>query len=108
MREASDNRGGFLRALGNEYIRRRYTVLFYTRLFTIVAVPVLSALELQGVLIELLLAANLLAAVMPVRLGRTRRILFVVLIAAWLARPLTVWLDHPVFSAMTLGIWTVI
>ena len=38
----------------------------------------------------------------------SRAILFVVLIAAWLARPLTVWLDHPVFSAMTLGIWTVI
>ncbi len=108
MREATDNPGGGLRALGKAYLRRRYAVLFYTLLLTIVAVPVLSALELQGVLIELLLAANLLAAVMPVKLGRRRRIQFVVLIAVWLARPLTVWLDHPVFSAMTLGIWTVI
>ncbi|HUK39444.1 MAG TPA: potassium channel family protein [Candidatus Acidoferrales bacterium] len=108
MREATDNQGGRLRALGKAYLRRRYAVLFYTLLLTMVAVPVLSALELHGVLIESLVAANLLAAVMPVKLGRGRGILFVVMIAVWLARPLTVWLDHPAFSVLTLGIWTLI
>ena len=108
MREATDNQGGGLRALGNAYLRRRYAVLFYTLLLTMVAVPVLSALELQGILIESLLAANLLAAVMPVQWGIRRPLLFVVMIVVWLARPLAVWLDQPAFSAVTLGIWTVI
>ena len=97
-----------LRNLWRTYLKRRYTILFYTILITLVAVPVLSLLELHGVLIELLLATNLLAAVMPVNAGRSRRFIFIVMFIVWLARPVTAWLDHPVLSVMTLGIWTVI
>ena len=108
MKETTDDRPCGLRALGNAYLSRRYTILFYSLLITIVAGPVLSAFELRGILMELLLAANLLAAVMPVNAGRSRRFIFVVMFIVWLARPVTAWLDLPVLSVTTLGIWTVI
>jgi hypothetical protein len=99
---------GSLRDLVRPYLRRRYTILFYTLLLTLVAVPILSALRLSGTLIESLLAACLLAAVMPVNEVRRHRSLMAVLTIVWLARPVTDWLGHRVLSAMTLGIWTLI
>jgi voltage-gated potassium channel Kch len=108
MSKGTEDRPCGLRALGNAYLSRRYTILFYSLLITIVAGPVLSAFELRGILMELLLAANLLAAVMPVNAGRSRRFIFVVMFIVWLARPVIAWLDLPVLSVTTLGIWTVI
>ena len=99
---------GGLRDLGRAYLRQRYAFLFYTLLLTMVAAPVFAALELTGGLIELFLAANLLAAVMPVSAGRGRRVLLTIMTFVWLARPATAWFDHPALSAMTLGIWTLI
>ena len=99
---------GGLRVLGRAYLRRRYAILFYTLLLTMVAAPVFAAFELKGSLIEFFLAANLLAAVMPVSAGRGRRILLAIMTVLWLARPATEWFDHPALSAMTLGMWTLI
>jgi hypothetical protein len=99
---------GGLRELGRAYLRRRYGFLFYTLLLTIAAAPVVTAFELQGSLMEFFLAANLLAAVMPVGAGRDRRILLTIITVVWLARPATEWLDYPALSAMTLGMWTLI
>lgn len=99
---------GGLRVLRRAYLRRRYALLFYTLLLTMVAAPVFAAFELAGSLIEFFLAANLLAAVMPVSAGRGRCVLLTVIIVVWLARPATAWLDHPALSAMTLGVWTLI
>jgi len=82
--------------------------LFYTLLLTMVAAPVLSTLKLSGTLFESLVAASLLAAIIPAGPVRSRPILLVFLIVAWLARPLTDWLGHRVLSAMTMGIWTLI
>jgi len=94
--------------LGLAYLRRRYTILFYTLLLTMVAAPVVAAFELEGSLIEFFLAANLLAAVMPVSAGRGRCILLIIVTVAWLARLATAWFDHQALSAMTLGMWTLI
>jgi len=99
---------GGLGVLGPAYLRRRYAILFYTLLLTIVAAPVFAALEFPGGLLELLLAANLLAAVLPVSAGKGRKVLLTLMILVWLARAVTAWLDHPALSAMALGIWTVI
>ena len=99
---------GSLRVLGRAYLRRRYVILFYTLLLTMVAAPVLAAFELKGSLIEFFLAANLLAAVMPVSEGRGRYVLLTVVTVAWLVRLPTAWFDHPVLSTMTLGTWTLI
>ena len=99
---------GDLRVVGRAYLRRRYAILFYTLLLTLVAAPIVSALELKGTLIELFLAANLLAAVMPVGAGKGRYILLSFLTVTWLARGAAVWFDQPALSAMTLGMWTLI
>jgi len=99
--------GGLL-VVGRIYLRRRYAILFYTLLLTMVAAPLFAALEFKGSLIEFFLAANLLAAVMPVSAGRGRRILLAIMTVLWLARPATEWFDHPALSAMTLGMWTLI
>jgi voltage-gated potassium channel Kch len=108
MSEAVESRGRGLRALGRAYMCRRYTVLFYLLLIIMVAVPLVAALELTGALIEFFLAASLLAAVMPVGAVRSRRALLTFIALVWLARPVTAWFDHPVLSAMTLGLWTLI
>jgi voltage-gated potassium channel len=94
--------------LGGRYFCRRYTILFYTLLLTMVAVPVLTELEFKGMLIELLMAANLVAAVLPVRTGGSRWGLLILTIMVWLAREVTARFQHPALSAMTLGLWTII
>jgi ion channel len=99
---------GALRVLGRIYLARRYTILFYTLLFTMVASPVIAAFGLSGALIESLLAACLLAAVMPVGAGKYRSLLLAVMTSVWLARPVTAWFGRPTLSAMTLGTWTLI
>jgi len=100
----SGSRDGLVRT----YLRRRYTILFYTLVLTLLSAPVLSALKFGGILLESLLAASLLAAIVPVGAVSSRPYLLLTIVLVWLARPVTVWLDDPVLSAMTLGIWTLI
>jgi len=99
---------GVVRSLGENYLKHRYTILFYALVFTLLASPVIAAFGLSGALIESLLAASLLVAVMPVTAGKIRSLLLVAMIALWLARPVTAWLGHPRLSEMTLGAWTLI
>jgi Ion channel len=99
---------GDLAGLARTYLSRRYMILFYTLLVTMVAAPVFSALKFSGTLIESLLAACLLAAILPVGAVRNRPYLLIALAVVWLARLVTVWLDHRVLSEMALGIWTLI
>jgi hypothetical protein len=99
---------GDLPALPRIYLRRRYAILFYTLLATMVAAPVFTALEFSGALIESLLAACLLAAILPVGAVRNRPYLLMAIVVVWLARLVTVWLDRRVLSEMALGIWTLI
>src|SRR5437879_12197202 len=91
--------GAGLHELGPKYLRNRYRILFYTVLLTLISAPILSALKFSGILIESFLAANLLAAIMPISGLRTRPYLMLGLLAVWLVRPLTPWLDAPTLSA---------
>jgi hypothetical protein len=99
---------GGLPGLARAYLSRRYMILFYTLLVTMVAAPVFNALEFNGTLIESLLAACLLAAILPVGAVRNRPYLLMVIVVVWLSRLVTVWLDHRVLSEVALGIWTLI
>ena len=90
------------------YLRNRYRIFFYTLLMTLLAIPILSAFKFSGILIESCLAASLLAAIMPVSGVRSRPYLLVAMVVVWLARPITVWLEHPSLSTATLAIWIVI
>jgi len=94
--------------LAEAYLRRRYSILFYTLFLTMVAAPALSGLKLSGTLFESLVAASLLAAIIPANSVKRRSLLLGLMIVVWLARPLTDWLGHKVLSAMTLGTWTMI
>jgi hypothetical protein len=67
------------------------------------ASPVMAAFGMSGILIESLLAVNLLVAVMPVDTGKSRSLLLATMIAAWLARPLTAWLGRPTVGDDTGG-----
>jgi ion channel len=100
--------GGSLRDVSDAYIDRRYSILFYILLLTLLATPVLSTLKFSGAVIESLLATSLLAAILPVNAVRSRPPLLIALLAVWLTRPLTVWLQHRVLSAITLLIWTLV
>jgi len=68
----------------------------------------MAALAMSGILIESLLAVCLLAAVMPVDVGKNKTLLIAVMAGAWLARPVAALLGHKTLSAMTLGAWTLI
>jgi voltage-gated potassium channel Kch len=102
----SDDTGG-LAALGRAYFRRRYTILFYSLLLTMVAAPLLASMGLELNLIELFLATNLLAAVIPIG-RRSGRLLLVILIAAVSIRLATGWLDQATLVEASRMIWTVV
>ena len=97
-----------VRSLGQWYLERRYTILFYALAFTIVASPVVASLGWSGNLVETLLAISMLAAVMPVARGKVRSLLLVVAAVSWLARPVAAWMGHPRLSEMALSAWTLI
>jgi voltage-gated potassium channel Kch len=108
MSEVSQVGAASPRALGSAYRCRRYEILFYTLLLTMMAGPLVAALDLPGALLEFLLAANLLAAVMPIGTGRGRRVLVAFLAVLWLARAVTAWFGHPAASALTLSLWALL
>ena len=105
-RRVSGRRG--LRDLRSMYLRRRYGILFYTLLLTLVAAPLFSAFDVLAIVIDVLLAVSLVAAVMPVVAVRSRRVVLVALLAVGLARPGAAWFEHPALSAIALGVWTLV
>ena len=94
--------------LGHAYGRRRYTTLFYSLLFMLVAGPVFATLRLGGGVLELFLAAILLMAVIPVGSGRTRSLLLAGLAVLLAARVAAAWLGHSALSAIALVMWTLV
>jgi Ion channel len=99
---------GSISSLWKTYLNRRYTILFYVLVFTIIASPVTTTFRWSGALVESLLAASLLAAVMPMSAGKFRILLLAVIIAVCLARPVAAWLGHVTLSEVTLSAWTLI
>jgi Ion channel len=106
--DPTEVRTGGVRNFRRAYMRHRYSILFYSILFILVAVPVLNMFKYGVVLIDSLLAANLLTAIMPVNLGKHRTIVLTVMTVVWLSRPLALWLDNRMLSVITFGIWTLI
>jgi Ion channel len=108
MTEVSISGTGALAPLGSAYFQRRYTILFYSLLLTIVAGPLFASMGFGTDLIELFLAANLLAAVIPIGSRGGRRLLLGILIAALIIRFVSGWLDQATLAAASLMIWTVV
>lgn len=99
---------GRIGEVGRAYLQRRFTILFYSLLLTVVAAPASGALGLDAGLLECFLAANLLIAVTSAGTERGWRVLLVTLAILWVARLATAWSDHPVLSVISLGTWTVL
>jgi hypothetical protein len=93
--------------VADAYIRKRYAILFYLLLLTMVASPLLAALQWKSTFIELLLAATLLIAVLPVRTVRVRWILWILIGLALAGRFFTVHIGYR-FSSFNLGIFTLV
>jgi Ion channel len=94
--------------LARAYLQRRYAILFYSLLLTMVAAPLFASMGFETNVIELFLATNLLAAIIPVGKRSGRRILFVTLIAALLLRLGAGLLEQSTLAAASLMIWTLI
>src|SRR5262245_45176374 len=108
MNEASIDQPGGIGGLRRAYFQRRYTILFYSLLLTIVAGPLFASIGLGTDLIEFFLAINLLAAVIPIGSRSGRRLLFGILIVALSIRLATGWLNQATFAVVSLMIWTVV
>ena len=94
--------------LWRTYLNWRYAILFYSLLLTLAVGPLRSVLGFRANLLELFLAVNLLAAVVPIGGRKTRRVLLSILVVALAGRGGTAWLDQAALVPMNLALWTVV
>ena len=90
------------------YHRRRYAVLFFTLLFTLLAMPITTFFQWGSDAIELLFGASLLAAVVPLGTRRSRRALLGAVLLLLLARPVATEAHLVDVSKTALGLWALI
>lgn len=90
------------------YQEHRYETLFYTLLFTLVAMPIATFSRWGATIIELLFGATLLAAVLPLGSRRSRRFLFAFVAVLLLARPAATETHLIGVSEMALGLWALV
>jgi voltage-gated potassium channel len=86
----------------------RYTILFYSLLLTLAVAPLRRALGFPTSFLELFLAMNLLAAVVPIGGKKARLGLLLFLVVACVMRGGTSWLDQAALEPMSLALWTVV
>ena len=90
------------------YRNWRYAILFYSLLLTLAVAPLRRALGFPASFLELFLAINLLAAVVPIGGRKTRWVLLFFLVVAFVGRGGTAWLDLAALGPMSLALWTVV
>jgi hypothetical protein len=90
------------------YAENRYTVLFATLLLSLGVAPILRPLGLHGQLLEVFLAANLVAAVLAVSGRKLRHAAIVALALALAARPGAAWLEQRQLADAVLVVWGVL
>jgi hypothetical protein len=90
------------------YLKWRYALLFYSLLLTLAVGPLRGALGLRTNLLELFLAINLLAAVVPIRGRKTRRVLLPFLVIVLIGQVGMSWLGQAALVPMSLALWTVV
>jgi hypothetical protein len=90
------------------YCNGRYAILFYSLLLTLAVVPLRRALGYPTSLIELFLAINLFAAVVPIGSRKTRRILLTFLVIVLAARVGAAWIEQASLVPLNLALWTVV
>jgi hypothetical protein len=94
--------------LGQSYHGRRYEILFFTLLFTLLAMPVATFVQWGATAIEMLFGASLLAAVLPLGSPRSRRMLLVAVLVLLVARPVATEAHLDTVSESALGLWALV
>ena len=94
--------------LWRAYDRHRYEVLFYTLLFTLIAMPIATFFKWGETLVELLFGISLLTAVMPHGTPQRRRIIVIAVMLLLLARPVATEAKLTQISETALGLWAII
>jgi hypothetical protein len=87
------------------YYRRRYAILFYSLLLTLVLTPVAAVLGLPHSLIRLLCGFALVAAVMPNETGRNRYFLLAIIVLIVVVRFASERDDVPISPGSMLGVF---
>ena len=90
------------------YLRHRFGVLFYSLLLTLVGGPILKAVGGTGVVLQVLVGVNLLAAALQLDSKKGRQILLAVMAAAVLLRIGSVQAGHAGLKTASLALWTLI
>jgi hypothetical protein len=90
------------------YRNGRYAILFYSLLFTLAVVPLRRTLGFPTSLLELFLAINLFAAVVPIGSRKTRRVLLTFLVVVFAVRVGAAWLEQAALVPLNLALWTVV
>jgi hypothetical protein len=90
------------------YSTHRYSVLFYSLLATLAAGPLFDALGFDADLLEVFLAINLLAAVIPCASENRRWLLLGLVAVAFSARYGTSWMNQPAISTAGMTLWTIV
>ena len=96
------------RGLRHTYRNGRYAILFYSLLLTLAVAPLRRALRFPASFLELFLALNLLAAVVPIGSRKTRWVLLFFLVVACVVRGGTAWLALAALGPLSLALWTVV
>jgi hypothetical protein len=87
-------------AVLNRYVERQYAGLFYSLLLSFVVSPFLAALNVGTTPVQLLLAVNLMLAVVPIRARNLRRTLILLVVAALAIRFLAGYFGQAFSSAL--------
>jgi hypothetical protein len=97
-----------LRHFSRRYAKHRYAILFYSLLLTLVAVPLLAALDHDTDLIRVPLAFDLIVAVLSLHHGRGRRYLLLLTISILAVGVTAELIVHPLLSAVIPPLTTAI
>lgn len=108
MNRKTAGRSGRLGELVHGYLRRRYAILFYSLLFTLGLVPLLTSLGLQVGLFQPLLAVNLVAAVASIENRGDRYLLLGILAIGFVLRLGAFWVEPAALMPASFAIWTVV
>jgi len=90
------------------YRRRRYMILFYSLLLSIVAVPAFTMLGFTTQFLKIFFVANLLAAVFPIVSAPLRRIVIAFVVVTSIAQIASHLLNQSRVTQSSLAVWTLI
>ena len=90
------------------YLRHRYGVLFYSLLLTLIGGPIVKALGLPGVGLQIFVGVNLLASTPSIESKMGRRFPLLLVATAVCLGITSLWIGHAVLRTGSLVAWTVI